>query len=467
MKKVSLVNISVLKTPIYLSVFYIALTLVIYVLCPYDWPTKKPVLFWILNLFYIFALFIGYNIGLKYDFRIKWIEWTEEKSDKLTKVLSFLIIVNFIIYLIHVFRCYAFKSFDFTNLFKQMVVGIKNPGLGYIEYAARLEGLEGSDVLGGTVYTLLNLMYDFFKNVVTILCVMYFSKLKVYGKIFTVAYMSLVVLFYISIGTNIQFFHIVLFVLLPVILHAFDLAYEKKLTKKRLIKTLAIIMIGVMIFAGYFAFMMESRSDASGYEIDEYTIGGISPSQNEEPSTSLEPSTSAPKELSPLMQKINNLWISFSSYLTQGYYGMSQALELEWVPMYGIGNSMFLVDIISGNIYDVDKFTYQVRLEPYGWDSNVRWHSIYTWIANDVSFYGIIVVMFLLGIVFAMMFRDAIVEKNPFARASMFFFILLLIFIPCNNQVAQSSENLCAFLVLIILWFLCGRKHGKEESVKI
>ncbi|MGI6665304.1 MAG: hypothetical protein ACOX3W_07845 [Christensenellaceae bacterium] len=453
------VNKKVLKIPIILTAIYLALTIVIYILCPYDWPTKKPVLFYGLNFLYIAAIFGGYFIGIKLNWRLKRLNVTKFKEHHLVKILSVLAVVNFVMYLIYVFRSYGFNTFDFASLSKQMVDGLKNPGQGYLAHIKLIADLDGFDVIGGKIYTLISLMWGFLKDAVVVLCILYFKDLKIHGKVFTIAYMLLLVLFYISIGTNIRFFHIVLLLLLPVILKIFDLAYHKKLTFKKGTQLLSIILVGLLIFAVYFGWMMESRSKASGYEISDYTIGNVSPPKK--------PPKEPSEPTSQIGQKINNLWYSASSYLSQGYYGMSQALELKWVPMYGLGNSMFLVDTITKNFYDIDQFTYQVRLEPYGWDSDVRWHSMYTWVANDVSFYGVIVVMFALGIVFAMMFRDAIKEKDPFAQASIFFFIILIIFIPCNNQIAQSNETLCAFLTLIFLWFIGGRKSEKHSDVVI
>ena len=147
-------------------------------------------------------------------------------------------------------------------------------------------------------------------------------------------------------------------------------------------------------------------------------------------------------------------WVSFSSYFTQGYYGMSLAMELPWQPMYGVGNSMFLVDLISDHFTDIDPYTYQVRMEPMGWDSDIQWHSMYTWLANDVSFYGVVIVMLLIGIVFGAMFKDAITSGNPFAKMGIFYFMLMLIFIPCNNQLGQRADTLFSFILIILLWIL-------------
>lgn len=459
-----------LRLPIYLTIVYLIASLVIYVLCPYNWPTKMPVLFWTLNVLYIAALVGGYFLGQRIHFRLKLIQWNEKTEKYLFVVLSVLSIFNFIVYLILVFRSYGLATLDFGKLFAEMGKGLKNPGYGYYMHYMRQKSLDGTDVLGGTAFTVFNLGWSFLKMPIIILSVLYFRKLKLYGKIFTVAYLALVVVYYVSIGTNIQFLHVILLVLLPVILELFDLGFAGKLTPKKLIKPVCLVALCGVLFACYFGYMIQSRSNTYGYDVDEYQIAGLSPTQKPEETEPEE--TQAPEETVPNQipaapkptSRLEKLWMSGSSYLTQGYYGMSQALTVDWTPMFGLGNSMFVVNIISGNIHDIDQYTYQVKLEPFGWDSDVRWHSIYTWIANDVSFYGVVVVMLLIGLIFGMMFKDAIVTQNPFARASVFFYILMMLFIPCNNQVGQTADNLLGFLMLILLWLIFKKEKVYEIS---
>lgn len=456
-------NNSCLKFPIFLTIAYLVFSLFVYVICPYNWPTQKPVLFYGLNIMYILALFLGYMVGQRQSVSLQIIEWNEEKTEKLIKVVSVLVIFNFVFYIIHIFRTYAFATPDFVGLFKEMLVGLKNPGVGYKTNYLRQQTLDGPNVLGGTAFTILNLGWGFIKNIVIILAMIFFKKLKIYGKIFTVLYLVTVVVFYISIGTNIQFLHVLLLLEIPVIVETFQKWHKKEINYKAIIKLVVFVLVGCILLLSYFGWMMESRSEASDYEIVEYEIGGIKPSVEPSEEPSEEPIEGPEKPIvDKKPSKLTNLWYSFSSYLTQGYYAMSQALDVEWTPMFGLGGSMWVVDIISHNIYDIDQFTYQVKLEEFGWDSDVRWHSMYTWLANDFSFYGVIIAMFFIGLLFGGMFKDAIKNKNPFALASIFFFMLMMIFIPCNNQIGQTNDNLCPFILLVLVWLLCKREKGPK-----
>lgn len=462
-------NTAAYLLPIRLTTIYLIASVLIYAFGPFVWVTAKPVLFYTLLVLYMAALWLGYRIGLMRHFPNA-IEWKDTYTEKAMGILSVLVVINFGIYVLNIFRDYGFASLDFPGLFKQMLIGIRNPGLGYNLRTERMALLQGGNVLGGTLFSLFNYFWSFVRYPILIFSMIYFKRMNIVGKLFAVIYLIVMVLFYLSIGTNIDIFHVFLLLEMAPLLNAFSSWYKKEMTKGKVLRLVASILAGFLLIGCYFTWMMVSRGgindyDKPGYNIDgiqlnesitgrepEVTVPGTEPPVTEPPVT--EPGSDKPGgfQVPPTIMKF---WISFSAYFTQGYYGMAQGMTLPWTPMFGVGNSMFLVDFISDHIYDIDQFTYQVKIEnAYGWGSNQRWHSIYTWLANDFSFYGVVLVMFLIGVLFAMMFKDAITSKNPFAKASIFFFVLMMFFIPCNNQIGQRSDTLLSFLLLIFCWFL-------------
>lgn len=463
--------------PIRLTVIYLLFSVFVYTFGPFQWVTYKPVLFYTLLFLYILALWFGYRLGLMSRIHDK-TSWKETYTDLLIKIVSPLIVVNFLLYVVNIFRDYGFATFDFVGLFKQMWVGIQNPGYGYQLRLHRIATLHGADIMGGTAVSLINYLWAFVKYPIILVSMLYFKKLKLYAKVFAVLYLAATVIFYMSIGTNIDILGVFLFLEVPAILSAFTHWRNKTLNKKLVIKLVASLLAGVLLIFSYFTWMMVSRGGINHYADDSYNVGGITIDigQNNTKPPVTEPEPTSPVETEPEetvaptapAQKpaasqnknswvppiIMKFWVSFSSYFSQGYYGMSLAMNLPWEPMYGVGNSMFLVDLISDHFTDIDQYTYQVRMEPMGWDSDIQWHSMYTWLANDVSFYGVILVMLLIGILFGAMFKDAITTGNPFAKMSIFYFMLMLIFIPCNNQLGQRADTLLSFILLIMLWIL-------------
>jgi hypothetical protein len=148
-------------------------------------------------------------------------------------------------------------------------------------------------------------------------------------------------------------------------------------------------------------------------------------------------------------------------YITHGYYGLYLSLEEPFVPMFGIGNSMFLyfnAVKITGDETILDR-PYPVRVEQHHpWLAYGKWHSIYPWIASDVSFPGTILVVFFIGRLFAMAWLDTLKGENPFAVAVLAQFVIMLFYFSANNQVLGSGEAFFGFYGLLIIWFLNRKK---------
>lgn len=477
-----------LLLPIRLTMIYLIASVCVYAFGPFEWITYRPVLFYGLLICYMAALWFGYRVGLMGKERVGF--WTENWTETLIKVVSILVIVNFVQLVLNVFRDYGFSKLDIIGLAKQMWIGITNPGLGYSLRYVRVSSLEGVDVIGGTLLTLFNYLWAFLRYPVCIFAMLYFKKMKLYGKIFMVAYLVLLLVYYLSIGTTIDVFTVFLYLELPVILSTFSKWHHKQIRKSHIVRLILTMLAGMLIIFSYFTWMMISRGGINAYENPEYNVGGIgidigqteepdiitpvpddtqdsletpgtTPDGTETPSTTPDgtetpaPAPDTSTTSSGLQSVLMKFWISFSSYWTQGYYGFSQAVSLPWTPMFGVGNSMFLVDFITDHVYDIQQYTYQQKIqEAYGWDSRIQWHSIYTWLANDVSLYGVIIVMAVIGILFGCMFKDAITTGNPFAKASIFYFITLVLFIPGNNQLGQRPDTLFSFILIVLCWLL-------------
>ncbi len=146
------------------------------------------------------------------------------------------------------------------------------------------------------------------------------------------------------------------------------------------------------------------------------------------------------------------IWADF--YICQGYYGMSLATTLPWVPMLGIGSSRWLsyelYNIFPGAVEDL----YPSRIESAGhvWGASANWHTAYTWFANDWSFIGVILLMFILGYIFTQACNHAIRTKNPWSTGLIMLLFQMLLFLPMNNVVFADSHTLLPFIVYLLIW---------------
>jgi hypothetical protein len=140
-------------------------------------------------------------------------------------------------------------------------------------------------------------------------------------------------------------------------------------------------------------------------------------------------------------------------YLTNGYYGLSIALEQPFDFAYGIGHSSALISL-SERISDLSvlDLTYVGKASAAGWDHRYYWSTIFPWIASDVGFFGSIIVIGLIGRLFCRAWVDSVLSKNDCAAVVFVLLCLLFFYLPANNQVTQTFDLYFAFAAAVLAW---------------
>ena len=125
---------------------------------------------------------------------------------------------------------------------------------------------------------------------------------------------------------------------------------------------------------------------------------------------------------------------------------MALALSLDWIPTWGTGFSSFIRNNLQ-ELFNIDliKFSYQGRAEKFGWGANRNWHTGYTWFANDVSFIGVIFLMFIIGWLLARMYKDSVENRNPFACVIFGIMLMQVLFLSCNNKIFADASTFITF----------------------
>jgi hypothetical protein len=151
----------------------------------------------------------------------------------------------------------------------------------------------------------------------------------------------------------------------------------------------------------------------------------------------------------------------FTFYLTNGYYGLSLALDQPFSFAYGIGHSSALMSLserISGASLLDSTFIGKVSAE--GWDHRYYWSTIFAWIANDVGFFGSLVVIGVVGRWFCQSWVDSAFSNNDCAAIVFVLLCLLFFYLPANNQIAQTFDLYFAFVAALVAWKLPRSVNG-------
>ena len=132
----------------------------------------------------------------------------------------------------------------------------------------------------------------------------------------------------------------------------------------------------------------------------------------------------------------------FSSYLVQGYYGLSLALPLDFEWTFGVGHSTPLQTIFG--LFVDTKAIYEhglmAQLRTVGWDDRFVWSSIFPVLASDVGFLGVPLLFLAIGSLYGRSWRIAVLQGHPAALMLFSLLTILVLYIPANNQLAQSFD---------------------------
>ena len=429
------------QLPIKILCIYLIFTLVLYAIGPLDWVTYYPLLFWFLQFIYIVAVYLGWQTCITRTYMRDY-EWDRVDDQRVLRRINPLIKVAFFVELINMFRKFMFSSFDFSGLIDRVFYGLTNMGASYNLYQEETAISSGSSIVGGSLFTTFNYLWDFIGYLIILLAIYYYKQLSKISKLFLIATCTVVILSYISIGTNIGVFRMILSLLIFAGLRI--LRGEKRIDRekwRRRKKWIVLaIVVSIVLCTVLFDFIMKSRSGILLWNSSSYNIGGIGLRRD-----------------SILLRFLPESWgmllTAAASYLTQGYYGFSLCLRVPWNPTFGFGHSMAVEKILKEYVTDWAYVnTYQHRIQDFGWHEDIQWHTAYTWFANDFSFVGVIIVMVVFGVLFAMAYKDVINTNNPYAYIIFYFFVLEAFFIPCNNQLFQSTYVFFSFITCLICW---------------
>jgi len=173
----------------------------------------------------------------------------------------------------------------------------------------------------------------------------------------------------------------------------------------------------------------------------------------------------------PYLDDKNKFGFSMATlYLSIGYYGMGLALEEDFESSLGLGHSLFISNGVM-QVEDLRSFldrTYTAKISLKGWDAQVYWATTYTWLANDVGFFGVIVLMLLIGFVFSRTWQDVILLRDPAAIILFSQIVLMLFYLPAFNVTMQNVDNYFAFIFWLIFWIggfpAVARRVNKSTS---
>ncbi len=143
------------------------------------------------------------------------------------------------------------------------------------------------------------------------------------------------------------------------------------------------------------------------------------------------------------------LAVFLTNYITQGYEGMYRAMSLPFEFNWGVGH----LPPIKGQVCKSLGFgcamgDFQQQLTASGWDTNFRWPSAYTVLANDLHWAFVPLYFGFLGLLHGVSEKSWKQRRDVFSLGTMTLIAIFIIYSSANMQLAISPESVLATLIL-------------------
>jgi hypothetical protein len=417
--------------PLKVLLTFLVFTCLLFAFGAIMWPVSNPLTTFTFLAIVHFSFYLGYRYGVKI-YRIK------KKKNKLRidpiSLFSFCAVVYLLWAIPTLLSRWGVGSLSPSTIIDKVTEGINNPKVGYL---AKIDAV-GTE---RSLYSYANFFISGITYMVIPLAAAFWKKLNVWQKTMALAVLFIEVILWIGIGTNKGVFDVFLIISFTAIAGNWQAVYNNR---KKIIIYFTIFLV-VVIF--YFLNNIFART---GVTTDNVNFQEIQIMFTGTQDVRVNANNPLIKSFSPLTQ---TAIVTLEGYLTIGYYCMSLALKEPYFDCtYGFGNSWQTIDLFklfTGK--DLLPSTYLHKIELHnGVDPMIAWHSIYTWIANDVSFFLVPLVIFFIGRFFATAWLDSLNRNSVFSPVICSMFVLMVFYFFANNQVLSFS--FFPFLLSFYLW---------------
>jgi len=188
--------------------------------------------------------------------------------------------------------------------------------------------------------------------------------------------------------------------------------------------------IGVSVFIAYMAFNQSQRLQETGIE-DRF-----------EPNSAI--ASIAGEDFARGLAVV-------AFYPTHGYVGLAYNLgtPFEWSGGLGASRALdsYWTQYVGGQGASESAYPYRTE-DRTGWPALTYWCTIYPWLASDLTFPGTVFFMGLVGWFLAKFWYEAAYRRSLLAVLLFCQLMLLIAYVPANNQIGTSRASLIAFICL-------------------
>ena len=429
-------DLKIYRIPIRIAILYSLLTVLLYVFGPYSYPNHNRLTLYVFLFVCNLGMWLGFVLGTNKPVRAN---VSCAHTISIVRLLNSLFWISLIVCIPKFMMSTGIYSNIFSNIIFRVTMYSEMAREFYLDRQV-LTNVTGIWKVINIIVVLLGPFYWAYLS----LSMLFWSKLSVFKKCFTVLIYIIYIGQYLCTGTNVGVFNfIVLLGVVFLIRRHQILVHNRKKSSRQKVLVIVTVLIVSAAFLSFFNITMGSRSGAA-YELESssHVCNEKCPVNHKSVLYKITPETMRP------------LLLTTTTYVAKPYGALSFAFDMDFQPTFGVGYSWFLLDNAPASSFLWDR-TYPKQLEKtYQYSSWINWHTAYTWFANDVSWFGVPVVMFFLFWIFGHSWKRFVMTGDLLDFLMFMLFVRFILFISMNNQVFQQSDSLFAFWgILFLKWF--------------
>lgn len=418
--------------PIRFHIIYITFTLLINFYGPKVYDDYNRLYVFLFILAYLVCVWIGFSMGLNSN-----VFYNKSKRIDFQAVLRKSINLSIVLFLINFIYLFSTGRISFS---------ISELGQNYSNfYEYYYNKTESATLTFELVFLVISAIPKF---ICLALGFYYFDKLKTSFKIRFIFFLLLIVLTQtFSLGNQKSIGDIVIFGLITILIKAIKLSRSKR---RKMVRNMIVLLVALFTLLSYSQYTRVASRDITLMDIND-NMAYYSHYDLDHP-------------IFEIFGREAGLGISqfLSGYLSNGYYGLSKALEMETTWSYGVGNSVTLTAItqlITG--VDYYQFTYLNQMEVlYGIPGKRHWHTIFPWLASDFTFPGTIFLFFIISFYYGKTWQEVIRYQNPVSLCLFSLLTIMFIFVPANNQILHGYDYFIVTIFVAVFWKLYHNNYN-------
>ena len=396
--------------PIITILGFLIFTEILYLVGPIDFKATNTGLMYFFLAICNIALFLGYHRGLKVA-PVTFVKISKSSINYLIVIAVFLKLYEL---------QYIWSGHGIPLTINSIVNAVVNPGEAYYSEAPSLSGSG-----------LLRLIVAPFTWASIPIGILYWSKFRRFERSCLIIIIILEIFVWLGIGVRKGLFDVLVVVFFSIIASNAQMLENPKMIRKLVLVSISF----VVLFLVYFVFSNMSRG---GRDFSDFSQMLLHRQARDFYSSHL------PSWLVLSLMTIED-------YLCQGYDALNRVIHEGIISPVLFSSNWFtsgLVESVTGQ--NIINDTYLSILETkFGIDRYVNWHTIYVWLANEYTLFGVPLIMYIIGYFFAETWKDAIWKRNLFAYPILLLFVIMTFYSYANNQVFSSSFTPFCFWFII------------------